>query len=71
MKKTVITSLVAMLLLTMTGSLAAHPIHDEITTFTDGLLHPLTDWGHLLSVIIIGLWAGWRSARLSLVDLIS
>lgn len=71
MKKTVIISLVAMLLVTFTGTLAAHPIHDEVTTFSNGLVHPLTDWGYLLSVIVIGLWVGWRSAKLSIVDMIS
>ena len=71
MKKTVITTFIATLLVTLAGPLAAHPVHDEVTTFASGLLHPLTDWGHMLSIIAIGLWAGWRSTKLTPVDLIS
>jgi hydrogenase/urease accessory protein HupE len=71
MNKSVITALITTLLVMFAGPLAAHPVHDEVATFASGLLHPFSDWGHLLSVITIGLWAGWRSRKLSAVDLLS
>lgn len=70
MKKSFICT-TATLLVIVTGPLAAHPVHDEVASFAYGLVHPLGDWGHLLSVIAIGLWAGWRQAKLSPVDLLS
>lgn len=53
------------------GSAWAHPGHGE-PDFVSGLLHPLTGLDHLLAMLAIGLWAGWRrsaphlSARASL-----
>ncbi|KPJ94998.1 MAG: hypothetical protein AMJ53_03790 [Gammaproteobacteria bacterium SG8_11] len=70
MKKSFI-AMMATVLVIFAGPLAAHPVHDEVATFTSGLLHPLGDWGHLLSIIGIGLWAGWRNTKLSLLDLFS
>jgi len=40
--------------------LLAHPLHSEAATFSNGLLHPMGDWGHVLSVLAIGFWAGTR-----------
>ena len=69
MKKTFV-FMTAIVLVMFTCPLAAHPVHDEVATFTSGLSHPLTYWGHLLSVIAIGLWAGWRAVKLSWMDLL-
>lgn len=35
----------------------AHPVHDAQVSFSDGLLHPLFGWDHLLAMIAMGLGA--------------
>ena len=51
--------------------LLAHPLHNEAATFSNGLSHPMSDWGHVLSVLAIGLWAGTRKNRLVFLEIIS
>ena len=51
--------------------LLAHPLHNEVATFSNGLLHPMGDWGHVLSVLAIGFWAGTRKTRNVSLEVIS
>lgn len=36
----------------------AHPGHDQLSAFAAGLLHPLSGFDHLLTMLMVGLWAG-------------
>lgn len=40
----------------------AHPGHTE-TTFSDGLLHPLTGADHIAAMVAVGLWAAFRGGK--------
>lgn len=42
----------------------AHSGHDETSTFTSGLMHPLFGMDHLLAMIAVGLIAGLVSGRM-------
>jgi len=55
-----ITKLVVMSLTLIPGLAFAHPGHltlEKLTSFSEGLLHPLTSLGHLLAFLMIGIWA--------------
>jgi urease accessory protein len=41
----------------------AHPGHDRSVSFATGLLHPLTGADHLLTMLMVGLWAGLAFPR--------
>lgn len=70
MKKSIIYA-VATACVIIAGPLSAHPVDNESATFTNGLLHPLSDWGYVTAMLAIGLWVGWRRARLPEADLVS
>jgi len=36
----------------------AHPGHGRLSGFAAGLLHPLSGFDHLLTMLMVGLWAG-------------
>ena len=63
MNKT-ITTVAALSVMLISESVAAHPIHNELATFSGGIVHPFTNWIHVLSTIAIGFWLGHRSGNL-------
>ena len=70
MNKNITSTTTAVALLLCAGPLAAHPVHDELATFTSGILHPLMNWVHLLSVTAIGLWLHQRYRKLDMKDIL-
>ena len=64
MKMKLSKSLLALGLLVFLPNLAsAHILPGTSHGFTDGLLHPLTGWDHLLAMIAVGLWAAQHRGR--------
>jgi urease accessory protein len=41
----------------------AHTGHGDVSTFRDGLLHPLFGLDHVLAMLAVGLWAGMVGGR--------
>ncbi len=51
------------LMLTISGSAAAHPFHPIGAGFTAGFVHPFAGFDHLLAMVAVGLWAAQFGGR--------
>jgi urease accessory protein len=64
MKRNLSKTLLALSLLIFLPNLAsAHILPGTSHGFSDGFLHPLTGWDHLLAMIAVGLWAAQHRGR--------
>jgi urease accessory protein len=64
MKRNLWKSLLALSVLVFLPNLAsAHILPGTSHGFSDGFLHPLTGWDHLLAMIAVGLWAAQHRGR--------
>lgn len=50
--------------MSLPGAAFAHPGHEQVSTFTSGLLHPVTGVDHLLAMMAVGLIAALVGGRM-------